>query len=221
MIKLKNVVKIYKNIPVLNVKELIIEDKTINCFIGRNGAGKSTLLFLICGFIYQTKGEILIDGFSNKSSYMRENSHIVLESGKGFYEYLTAIENIQYMLGINKIKYKTKEEELQRYIDEFEFREHIDKKVSELSQGNRQKLSLILAMLLKPKYLALDEPTNGLDENAKKVLLLKLCELREQGSTILMTTHDSDLIKPDLFHIYEMKEGEIISVKKGGNEYVT
>ncbi|SKA73030.1 ABC-2 type transport system ATP-binding protein [Clostridium sp. USBA 49] len=220
MIRLKNVIKIYQNIPVLNVNELTIEDKTINCFIGSNGAGKSTLIFIICGFVYQTKGEILIDGFSNKSSYMRKNSHIVLESGKGFYEYLTGKENIQYLLGINKIKYKAKEEELQQYIDDFEFSEHIDKKVSELSQGNRQKLSLILAMLLRPKYLAMDEPTNGLDDNAKRVLLQKLYELKENGSTILITTHDSDLIKHDSFNIYEMNKGEIVSIKKG-NEYDT
>lgn len=119
------------------------------------------------------------------------------------------------MLGINKIKYKTKEEELKRYIDEFKFSEHINKKVSELSQGNRQKLSIILAMILRPKYLALDEPTNGLDDYSKQVLINKLCELREEGSTILITTHDSDLINHELSHVYQMDKVQILSIRKG------
>lgn len=212
MIKVKDIEKNYKGISVLKVKDLVIEDKTINCFVGSNGAGKSTLILIICGFIYQTKGEIIIDGYSNKSSYMRKNSHVVLESGKGFYEYLTAMENINYMLGINKINYKNKKEELLHYINEFDFHEHINKKVSELSQGNRQKLSLILAMLLKPKYLALDEPTNGLDEYTKNLLILKLIELKEQGSTIMITTHDTDLIKHKQFQIYEMDKGQILDL---------
>jgi len=212
VIKINNMKKYYKNKLVLDVPVLNINDATINYFTGKNGSGKTTLMLIICGFIHQTEGVVMVEGHKNTSGFVRKNSYVALESGKGFYEYLTAMENIKYFLGINQIKFKQSEEKFYHLSEEFSFSEHINKKISELSQGNRQKLSLIMSLLVNSKIIALDEPTNGLDNSSKQMLLNKLEELKEKGTTVLITTHDLFLTNNSTSTNYRLSEGQIISV---------
>jgi len=193
MIDIKDLKKKYNGKTVLDIPSLRIEDNTTNYFVGENGSGKTTLILTICGFIHQDEGIILVDNHRNTASFVRKHSHVVFESGKGFYDYLTVLENIKYFLGINQIKFKNVKEQLYDLVEAFSFNEHLSKKVSELSQGNRQKAALILALIKASKYIALDEPTNGLDDGAKQVFISKFEKLRNAGSTLLISTHDIPL----------------------------
>ena len=77
----------------------------------------------------------------------------------------------------------------------FDFKQHLDKKVDALSQGNRQKLALIVALIIQPEVLLLDEPTNGLDSKSIHILSQVLLEYKQKNMTILMTSHDMSFMK--------------------------
>ena len=87
MIRVENLRKEYSKKIVLDIPKLDIEKNSVNCFVGENGSGKSTFIFIVCGLIYQTHGIVEVDGKKNTSDIVRKNSHVVLESGKGFYDY--------------------------------------------------------------------------------------------------------------------------------------
>lgn len=165
-------------------------------FIGENGAGKSTIIKMIAGLIYQDAGTIQVFGIDNHDSKIREYCEFVFESGLGFYGYLTAYENIRYFIGLNRIKFKSVQNEFHQLCKKWNFEQHLYKKVDALSQGNRQKMALILTFLMKPKILLLDEPTNGLDDNSVNTLAdLLLDENTERKMTVLMTSHDMSFLE--------------------------
>ena len=170
IIEIKEVSKSFKDNIVLDNINLKINKGEIISFIGENGSGKSTLIKMIAGLIYPDKGSIRINGIDNHNKRATKNCEYVFESGQGFYGYLTAYENIRYFLGLNKIKFKSVKNEYSFLCKQFNFYQYLNKKVDELSQGNRQKMALITSLLSQPEILILDEPTNGLDERSIDVL---------------------------------------------------
>ena len=211
-ITVKNLKKMYNNEIVLDIDHLEIDRGQIVAILGKNGSGKSTLIKIISGLLYQDEGDVCVFSFSNKDKNIRNITKFVQESGKGYYDYLTAQENIEYFLGLNKVNIVKVQEKLDDFIDRFEFREHLYKKVSELSQGNRQKLSIIISLLTSPEILLLDEPTNGLDLLTSDFLLNNLKKISdEENKTILLTTHDLNFIKSLDVRCIILKDGLIIA----------
>lgn len=209
---LNDVIKSFGSKTVLNIPEFSISRGDTIAFLGTNGSGKTTLIKIICGLLYQTSGSVDVFGNDNRSSYVRQNTKFVFESGKGYYPYLTAYENIRYFLGLNKLKFNKIREELLDLVEYFNFSEHLYKKVSQLSQGNRQKMSLIINILQEPQVLALDEPTNGLDFIMCEYLAEKICKIaRDKNMTILITTHDLRFVKQVKAKSYIMNKGRLLN----------
>lgn len=156
-IEINGVDKFYDQKKVLDIPHLEIQRGEIVALLGKNGSGKSTLLKIISVLLYPTHGHCTIEGISSSDPRMKHTSKFVLESGKGYYDYLTAQENIDYFLSLNKVNMK-KEENIQKlnsYVKNLYFEEHLDKKCQELSQGNRQKLPLIVLLMTNPDIICL------------------------------------------------------------------
>lgn len=195
-ITLQSITKSFNNKLILDHIDLTIYEGDIVSFIGENGSGKSTIIKMIAGLVYQDEGTIQVFGIDNHHSKIREYCEFVFESGLGFYGYLSAYENIRYFIGLNRIKFKTVQNEFDQLCKKWNFEQHLYKKVDTLSQGNRQKMALILALLMKPKILLLDEPTNGLDEHSVDTLAdLLIDENKERKMTVLMTSHDMPFLE--------------------------
>ena len=208
-IQFNNIKKSFDGNTVLDVENLQIEKGEIVSIIGKNGSGKSTLIKILCGLLYQDQGECRVDNISNKSSKIREHTKLVLESGGGYYDYLTVTENIMYFLGLNHVNYN--ENEVHNLMNKLDFTEFKDKKVSELSQGNRQKLSLIVTLLTNPDIICLDEPTNGLDINSMNILLNFLHKIVvEDQKTVIFTSHDLSFMKNINSRLILINEGKIV-----------
>ncbi|OXZ32100.1 antibiotic ABC transporter ATP-binding protein [Finegoldia magna] len=208
-IQFNNIKKSFDGNTVLDVENLQIEKGEIVSIIGKNGSGKSTLIKILCGLLYQDQGECRVDNISNKNSKIREHTKLVLESGGGYYDYLTAAENIMYFLGLNHVNYN--ENEVHNLMSKLDFTEFKDKKVSELSQGNRQKLSLIVTLLTNPDIICLDEPTNGLDINSMNILLNFLHKIAvEDQKTVIFTSHDLSFMKNINSRLILINEGKIV-----------
>lgn len=215
-IDFKNIEKSFDNEEILNINSLEIERGEIVSIIGKNGSGKSTLIKILCGLLYQDTGQCIIDGISNKDKKVRNLTKLVLESGGGYYDYLTAIENIKYFLSLNKVAYD--ETKVNQLIEVLDLVEHKDKKVSVLSQGSRQKLSLIITLLTNPDIICLDEPTNGLDISSMNVLLNFLHKLaKEYNKTIIFTSHDLAFMKNINSRLILMDKGKIVLDKKSND----
>lgn len=195
---------------VLDIPDFQVKSGEIFSIVGGNGAGKSTFIKLLAGIFLQDKGEVRVHGVSNHSKKIHSLVKFVLESGQGLYSYLTAMENLQYFLGLNGIAFSHIKAEVDILCDQLAFTPYKDTLVSELSQGNRQKLTLILALVQKPKVLCLDEPTNGLDLLAKKQLttLLQDYACYHQAS-IFITSHDASFIEKVSTRVVLIQEGRL------------
>lgn len=210
-ISINNLQKYFHNKPILNIPIFHANQGEIISIIGSNGAGKSTFIKLLAGILLQDKGNINIYGTSNASKKIHLLVKFVPESGQGLYSYLTAMENLQYFLGLNGISLIHVREGLEELFDYFSFTPYKDTLVSELSQGNRQKLSLILSLVQKPKVLCLDEPTNGLDILTKKKLIVLLKNYASLQKTIIfITSHDTSFIEQVSTRVILIEEGHII-----------
>lgn len=196
--------------PILDIHDFQASSGEIISIVGGNGAGKSTFIKLLAGIFLQDKGDIRVHGISNRSKKIHSLVQFVLESGQGLYSYLTAMENLQYFLGLNGISLAHVKAEVDELCDHLAFTPYKDTLVSELSQGNRQKLTLILALVQKPKVLCLDEPTNGLDLLAKKQLinLLEKYACHYQAS-IFITSHDASFIEKLSTRVVLIRQGRI------------
>lgn len=195
---------------VLSIPSFEVQKGEIVSIVGANGAGKSTLIKIISGLMLQDSGNVFVFGNSNNSVAIHQDVKFVLESGRGYYEYLTADQNIDYFLHLNRISRNHIKKDLEKLFEILEFKVYTNILVSELSQGTRQKLSLIIALLCNPKVLCLDEPTNGLDITAKKQFAKLLQTLsQERGTIVLMTTHDIYFAKEISTRVCVMNRGEI------------
>ncbi len=218
IIKIENLFKNYGNKEVLNDINLEINQGEILSILGKNGVGKTTLLSIILKMIESSSGSIKfknvdIKDINNKEYYSDIN--IVLENSQNIYYYMTGLENILYfgsLYGYNKEKILTN---INDWIDLFELRDAINKKVSIYSRGMIQKLSIIISLINKPKLLLLDEPTLGLDVYSKRKMMdmIKILSKKE-NITIILTTHQMDIVEYLDSKLILLDRGRVVYVGK-------
>jgi ABC-type multidrug transport system ATPase subunit len=162
----------------------------ITVLLGPNGAGKSTLMKSITGLL-RYQGRILVAGHENKSIEAKRILGYVPEI-PSLYPNLTVAEHMEFMARAYRLTdYKAYAEEL---LDRFELSDKKRKFGDELSKGMQQKLNLCLGLLPRPSLLLMDEPMIGLDPHAIKELKQMMGEMREEGKTVLVSTHMIDSV---------------------------
>ena len=184
----EKVVKRYKKVNVLNKLDMEINRGSIYGFVGRNGAGKTTLMRILTGRAKQTAGKIEIFGEKNpaKLHIQRKNIGAVVES-LAFYSNMTAKDNLEVVRLQCGIKDKGCIKELLKMAG---LEDTGLKKAGNFSLGMKQRLSIAMALMGKPRLLVLDEPVNGLDPEGILQLRKLLKKInKEQGTTILISSH--------------------------------
>ncbi len=197
MIELKEVTKKYNNLPILENVSLTIDEGDIYGIIGESGSGKTTLLNLIAGFISPTTGKVM-HHLPGRQEAVEVHEHMQMlkkhigytAQHNSFYPRLTIKENLLHFgllyglprpLLINNIK------SLLHFTKLFD---HRNKLAEHLSEGMQRRLDISCSMVHKPSLLLLDEPTADLDSLLQKEILALLQEVRKQGVTIIMVSHD-------------------------------
>ena len=189
---------------------LTFEKGKIHGLIGRNGSGKTMLMKCICGFVKPTNGEIKVNGeIVGKDCDFTKNMGIIIET-PGFIPYYSGYKNLKLLADLNKKADKDKIRETMKKVGlDPDLKRHVRK----YSLGMRQRLGLAQAIMEDPEILILDEPFNGLDKDGVKDMRTYLLDLKEQGKTILIASHNSEDISVLCNTVQEMDKGMIIAEK--------
>jgi ABC-2 type transport system ATP-binding protein len=209
IVNVRNVKKTFKDVKAVNGVDLTIKRGEFVALLGPNGAGKTTLVEMIEGIQFPDEGEIHIAGKQWKSHEHELHGMIGLSLQETrFMEKLSAYETMRlfasfYKLGVERVN------EVIRLVGLDEKRNAL---VNNLSGGQRQRLALGIALLNKPQLLLLDEPTTGLDPNARREIWNILIKLKEELNTsLILTSHYMEEAEFLCDRIVIMDHGEILS----------
>ena len=182
------------------------EQGKINGLIGRNGSGKTMLMKCICGFVKPTKGSIQVQGkVIGKDRDFPESLGLIIET-PGFIPYYSGYKNLKILAEPNG---KIGKEEIMEAMKCVGIAEAAHRKVGKYSLGMRQRLGIAQAIMENPQLLILDEPFNGLDKEGVEDIRKVLFNLKEQGKTIILASHNGEDINLLCDTVYEMEKGMI------------
>lgn len=205
-LELKNVVKSFGDVVVLNNINIEFREGHIYGFVGRNGSGKSVLLKLICGFYVPTEGQILLDGvdYSGENSFPKDTRALIEKPN--FLPDLTGRENLQLLASIQN---KIGDKEIDDALEKVNISKDASKNYSKYSLGTKQKLGIAQVLMENPKIIILDEPFNGVENETATKIRKILIEEKEKGKIIIIASH----IKEDIIDVsdivYEVDAGNI------------
>lgn len=195
----ENVSKQYGEKTAVNAINLRVQEGEIYGLLGANGAGKTTTMRMVLGLIYPDQGQILWKGQGYREELKRLMGYLPEE--RGLYPKIKVSEQIIYLAELRGLSRKQAEAELKAWLERFDVPEYYNKKVEELSKGNQQKIQFIAAVIHNPDILILDEAFSGLDPVNVELLKKTVKSLRDEGKTILFSSHRMDHVEELCEHI--------------------
>lgn len=208
MLNLSNLIKQYEGVRAVDDVSFSVEQGDVFGFLGPNGAGKTTTIRMIMGIIQQDSGTIELDG--KNINLIGRNNLGYLPEDRGLYQKQKLEETIIYfgiLRGLSKLDAKTKTNE---WLERFGLGDQGNRKIEELSKGNQQKIQFILSLIHDPSLLILDEPFTGLDPINQLLLKEIIQEKREEGKTLLFSTHQMEQVERLCTNICLINQGKII-----------
>ena len=208
IITVKNLVKKYGNFTAVNGISFEVNPGEIFGLLGPNGAGKSTTLEIIETLREKTSGEIWVNGLSidDAPESIKKIIGVQLQTA-GFYPSLTLTELIELFVGL----YQTEIDPLS-LLNKVNLSDKANAKFKQLSGGQKQRFSIATTLINKPTIVFLDEPTTGLDPQARRNLWELIKEIRDNGTTVIITTHYMDEAEVLCDRVAIIDSGEIIAI---------
>jgi ABC-2 type transport system ATP-binding protein len=195
MISVKNLTKKFGEVTAIQDLTFEVKEGEVFGFLGPNGAGKTTTVRVLCCLISKTGGEATVAdyqvGKSSDSLKIRKMIGLVPDN-VGLYNDLTAYENLDFYGKLYEVPAARRKENIERFLKLLELWERRDARAGSFSKGMKQKLALSRALVHEPKILFMDEPTANLDPESSKTVRDFILELRKQGRTIFLNTHNLD-----------------------------
>ena len=212
MIEVKNVTKKYGKFVAVDDISFTINDGEIVGLLGPNGAGKSTTMNMLTGFIEQTEGDIIVDGYNMLKKPKKAKREIgYMPEGVPLYSDLTVKEFITYMAEIKNVNKKERKEKIEKVIENTGLKDVQNKLTKNLSRGYKQRVSLAGALVGEPKILILDEPTVGLDP--KQITEIRSL-IKELGKThtVILSSHILSEVSQICNKVIIINKGKIVAV---------
>ncbi len=209
MLKINNLNKSYKNIKVLQNLTLHIDSGEIYGLLGANGAGKTTTINIICNLLKADSGDVKIN--DQPVSAASKKIIGIAPQENLLYKTLTCEENLNFFANIYGLDRKTRQIQVQKTLAAVNLLERAKSPVETLSGGMRRRLNIAVALVHQPKLVILDEPTTGLDIEARYEIWELIQQLKNQGITILLTTHLLDEAERLCQRIGILKNGQIVA----------
>jgi ABC-2 type transport system ATP-binding protein len=208
IISVKKLTKSYGNFEAVKGISFEVKEGEIFGLLGPNGAGKSTTLEIIETLRTNTSGDVMVDGFSldKDPGEIKKIIGVQLQTS-GYYPGLNLVQLIELFAGL----YNKKVDAL-ALLDSVNLTEKAKAKVKELSGGQRQRFSVATTLINQPRVIFLDEPTTGLDPQARRSLWELIKEIRANGTTVIITTHYLDEAEYLCDRVAIIDSGKIIAM---------
>lgn len=225
MLEFIEVTKIYKN-DVCALKDLSfrVEDGEFVFLIGASGAGKTSIIKMLLREVKPTSGEIIVDDIdivklrNGKIPHLRKKMGIVFQDFR-LLEGKTVFDNIKYplqILGVSKREINRRVKELLELVG---LSERANSFPNQLSGGEQQRVCIARAIVNRPKYLIADEPTGNLDPNTSEDIMKLLLDVNAKGTTVIVSTHDKDIVNKLKKRVISMNHGEMINDEERGGYF--
>lgn len=207
-ISVENVYKYFDDKCVSNNISLEIPEGEIFGLLGPNGAGKTTLIRMLATITQPDKGTIYINGEALSEKHIKQIGYMPEE--RGLYKKMSVVDQLLFFAELKGYSRSQAKEEVKFWMNKLDIVDWAPKKMEELSKGMAQKIQFISTILHKPKFLILDEPFSGFDPVNADMVKDLIIELKNQGTTILFSTHRMDNIEELCNHLAIIHQGEKI-----------
>ena len=208
-LEIKNLRKTFNNEKIVALDNLSLSIPIGTSFgvLGRNGAGKTTIIRILLQIYGKDSGSILYDG----RDIFKEKIRIgYLPEERGIYLKITVKEQLKYFGKLKGLSGKQAEINAKKWLERLGISEYYNRKVEELSKGNKQKVQLITALIDNPEIIILDEPFSGLDPVNVELFKLVFKELLEQKKTIIFSSHRIDDVEEFCDNVVLLNKGKIV-----------
>lgn len=209
MLKISNLSKRFGQRQALNQLSLTLQPGEVYGLLGPNGAGKTTALNLLCGLLKPDSGEILVQGKPVSRATKRLVG--VMPQQNLLYQSLTCQENLAFLARIYGLNKKEMPDRVHHCLSAVNLADRAESVVGDLSGGMQRRLSLAAAIIHQPKLVVLDEPSTGLDIEARYEVWELIRLLKRQGVTVLLTTHLLDEVERLCDRLGIIKQGRLLA----------
>lgn len=213
IIEVRSLVKKYSDLIAVNDISFEVYEGEIFGLLGPNGAGKTTTLEIMETLREQTSGEVIINGLNTRknSNQIKQQIGVQLQAA-GYYPSLNLLELIDLFAGLYNVKVQPME-----LLKKVALEEKAKAKYKEMSGGQKQRFSIATTLINQPKIIFLDEPTTGLDPQARRNLWELIKNIRDNGTTVVITTHYMDEAEQLCDRVAIVEKGKIIALDTPDN----
>lgn len=217
IVRLQNLSKTIRGKQIIQQLNLDLYPGQITGFLGPNGAGKTTTIRMMTGLMYPSEGKVIIDGQSLQEHYEDAISKVgVIVENPEMYKYLSGYKNLLHFARMHK---NVSKERIDEVVLQVGLEKRIHEKVSTYSLGMRQRLGLAQALLHRPKFLILDEPTNGLDPAGIREFRMYLRKIAdEEDVSVFVSSHLLSEIELMCDRVAVIQNGKLIDIRDIHNE---
>ncbi|MFY7734559.1 MAG: ABC transporter ATP-binding protein [Bacteroidia bacterium] len=208
LIEVSNLNKSYANHQALKNVSINIPKQSIFGLLGPNGAGKTSLIRILTQITQADSGTIIFDGEKLQEKHIYQIGYLPEE--RGLYKKMLIGEQLLYFAELKGLSKADAKKRVKYWVDKFEIKNWLNKKVEELSKGMQQKVQFIASILHHPKLIILDEPFSGFDPQNAQLLVEEILKLRDEGSTIVFSTHRMDTVEKLCDNIAMINKSEVV-----------
>jgi ABC-2 type transport system ATP-binding protein len=212
VVETKNLTKRYREKLAVNSLNLTVEEGEVFGFLGPNGAGKTTTILMLLGLTEPTSGLVSVCGFNPTRESLEVKRRVgYLPESPGFYDDISAKENLLYMARLNRIPEDEARRRTAQVLDQVGLSDDAQRLVREFSRGMKQRLGIAEVLVKNPKAIILDEPTLGIDpDGAIRILELIKSLNREHGLTVMLSSHQLQQVQEICNRVGIIVKGKLI-----------
>jgi ABC-2 type transport system ATP-binding protein len=210
-LRLESLFKSYGDIKAVKGINLTLKRGEILGLLGPNGSGKSTTMKMVLGILKPDSGEVLVYGQETAAPVELKKRMGYVPETPQLYEFLTGIEYIDFVAEMYGVPPAARKERVSNFLEGMQLAGHENEMISGYSQGMKQKIALISALVHKPQILVLDEALNGLDPRSARLVKDLLRELASEGVSILFSTHVLEIAQALCDRVAIMYQGTIMA----------
>ena len=208
-LEVDRVTKRFGHVTALDRLEFAVPRGAIFGFLGANGAGKTTTMRICLGILEADEGEVRWNG--TRSTELSRSTWGYLPEERGLYARLPVLDQLVYFAQLYGAPADRARSEAMRWLVRFRIPEYANRRAEELSKGNQQKVQFIAAILHEPDVLLMDEPFTGLDPVNLALLREAFLELRDQGRTVVFSTHQMELAEAMCESVAIVDHGRVVA----------